>query len=846
MRRIICLSKRFWILLGLLPGIISPMPAFSQDEQVTISISLPMLQSETLVYSGLIDEFEASHPNIQIYVAPTDFLPFIQSSTEAEQVATASDVVVLETNKLYPELTLAGYFLDLSPLVNADNTLNADDFYPVAWQSFQWDGGIWAIPSSFELSVLSYDVTAFDQAGLAYPNANWTAFDLANAARTLTTRDDAGDVVTEGLRLDHAAEYELLRSLLGENLFDETTYPAVPRLNTPAVAQLLDTWSQLYSEGVVGYIDLGIIHAPLEISGFYEFNGNPDRVGVLLPGGRAGMRTTGLAISAGTAFPEQAYEFIKFLSNYPDSIGSSGWGALPARQGETAATLENLTPELQALLTQAIPLAMPLGELRNFNYFSRAVYRISQGMTPEDALQAVESLAIGTQEGFLVEREIISISVTPPPTREEDPEGEIVLRFGFHAFAAAMSLNESLWNRVIDDFVAYDPQVGRIDMENLANRVDFSEHFDCFFTPYGIDLIQPNIVALNLDPLIAADPNFDADDFVPGALQQVTFEGQLYGYPLIVQFEVLDYDINAFEEAGIPLPNDGWTANDFIDALNRLKPYTGDAPVFSTTRFISTDLQQVIAAFNGLPIDYRTEPPSAHFTDAANIEAIRSVLDLAKAGYIEYIPRPEPNEIPSSTYDAPIMTNSIGLFRSMPLRNTRIGSTLYPAGEMYTPIGMGVGVFYISSTSPYPEACYRWLNTIVENPALINFGMPARRSTMDSPEYEAAQGTSNIALYNHFYERLESPNLVVIPSWTVGSGTLAGGWLEQWLYEAFTAYVIDDVDLEAALNDAQVKADAYLGCVSELPEFDSSQDYLARYEIYTECAARVDPSVLAP
>jgi hypothetical protein len=44
----------------------------------------------------------------------------------------------------------------------------------------------------------------------------------------------------------------------------------------------------------------------------------------------------------------------------------------------------------------------------------------------------------------------------------------------------------------------------------------------------------------------------------------------------------------------------------------------------------------LIAAYGGLPFDYRTDPPTLNFTDPATVEAIRQVLDLAKADLIQY------------------------------------------------------------------------------------------------------------------------------------------------------------------------------------------------------------------
>jgi hypothetical protein len=121
--------------------------------------------------------------------------------------------------------------------------------------------------------------------------------------------------------------------------------------------------------------------------------------------------------------------------------------------------------------------------------------------------------------------------------------------------------------------------------------------------------------------------------------------------------------------------------------------------------------------------------------------------------------------------------------------------------------------------------------------------MYASYSALNSPDAVAAQGSGAIALYADLLDQLDAPNRVIIPSPWVGSASLSGSWLEHWLYEAFAAYVIDGADLAQALAEAQRKADAYLGCVRDLPVRDPAQEYAARYQQMRACAVQVDPSL---
>lgn len=818
-------------------------PIHAQNEQIVISIHVPFQQYESLVFSGIIDDFEDAYPDIQVHVIRSDNLQsfFVQSAEQAQSLAMTADVLYIDSTMVSPNVILDGLFLDLRPLTTADTMLNVGDFHRSVWESFQWDNGMWAIPLTFHPVLLSYDPVAFDQANLTYPDENWTLLDLMEAARTLTVQDTDGTVIRAGLQLPYGTEDWLVRSLLSESLSDTSTYPATPRLNTSGAAELLQTWADLYEAGVIANFGEGQ-DAPISVSLYLsELDTHPNRRFALLPGGQAGIRINGLAISAGTAYPEQAYQLIKFLSEHPQSI-NPGRFALPARQSiEAPTTFNNLDPAVRDFLLESVTISLPFHQIRYVDYFSRAVSQVRQGTTPQEALQFFEDMAIEQQQRIVEQQETSTFSVVPAPLPHDVPAGEVVLRFGFHSYTAAVErANQSLWTTTIEDFINSDPEVGQIDMEILINRVDFTEFFDCFFTPHGINHLQPDTL-LSLTPLMATDPNFDASDFLPYTLEQVTFHEQVYGYPLIVQFEALDYAVDVFEQAGVPLPAVNWTTSDFTTALQDISAQTNRSPVFGTTRIVSTDLLQLIASFGGLPIDYRTNPPTANFTDPTTITSIQAVLDLITDGYIQYHPRSQGF---MSDAIAPIMTNSRGMLGSSQLLNDdNIRSVLYPTGQTYRPISLGVGALYISNTTPYPEACYRWISTIVSTPELVSTGMYATYSAINSPAAEASQGLATIAFYNDVSEQLLLPNAVNIPSPWVGNVSLVGTWLEHWLYEAFTAYVIEGVNLEQALNDAQLNADVYLQCVENLPALDASQNYNTRYQIYRDCALLVDSMI---
>jgi ABC-type glycerol-3-phosphate transport system substrate-binding protein len=821
-----------------------PPAAYSQNQPVIIRLNVPVQQYEALMFSDVIADFEDEHEGIRVQVSRGDAIQpfFVQSEDAAAQLATTADVVYVESTMMTPNISPAGLFLDMRPLVSVDETLNPDDFYPAAWQSFQWQNGIWAMPMTLHPILLSYAPDAFDNANLAYPDATWTTRDLITAMQALAQRDTEGNIIQGSLGLSHPDDrFWLLRSLMNTGVLDNASRP---QLTTPPATDLLQTWNSADAEQ---FISDNAEALPLMIDPYMpELRIPSGRELALLPGGQAGIRINGLAISNGTRYPEAAYQLVMYLSRQSQTLSLTGF-SLPARYSVQSDDNWNaLLPEHEVIVRQALPLMLPFSELRYVNYLQFAIDQMQQGTSAQDALRIAEERLITAQQDAADSSDRPPVSVDPVPEQDRSTADGVQLRFGFHSYVAMLeNTNQMLWDSVMDDFIASDPHVTAVQMESIVNPVNFADSFDCFFTPRGISNLQPEAL-LDMTPLILADANATRDDFVPGALEQVTHNEGLYGYPMLIQFELLTYNPTAFEQAGLTLPETTWTVSQFTEALIALHDRSGDSAAFGTTRQTSTDLLQLIAAYGGLPIDYRSTPPQPAFTAPQNIAAIRQALDLARDGVIQYVPRPSASAtMPDITESkAPVMPETAGFVLPQNSPSQHTGKTLYPAGATYVPVSTGVGALYISATTPHPEACYRWIQTVASTPGLIQPGMPARQSMLDDPAFQAAHSAEDMLLYEAVLTRLQSPNAVSIPSPWVGNTSLAAYWLEDWLYEAFSAYVLEDTSLELALTGAQEKADAYVDCLSRLPDNETQlSDTNTRFELYRSCAASADPAI---
>lgn len=878
-------TARYMVFAITVTMLLSGMMMAAQSSNIVLTVAIPEWMNDVFD-EELFDSFEAENPGVVVEVEASGDESFFGNAAyapeeffeEALAFASSADVLTVSSWNMSVEATRAGYFLDLAPLVSGDPSLNESDFFPAIWESVQWDNGIWMLPVSADIELLIYDQKAFDEAGLAYPNASWTMDDLANAARALTQRNAEGEVTLPGMMIYNPGT--LFASLLGHGFADTSVIPNTPQLATPELEELLTAWLELEEE-IGGTEFQGDMEAvPLRLEGSWrlwqpsfdisdtEDPNAPVWAGSLLPGGGAGLSIQGFAVSGGTAYREQAYALAKFITSSPEVVVRF-FGSTPARQSlvgvetEDTAFFPDIPDDVQALVDEAVANAVPLADLRFAEYVNIALNKMRDTENPVDALTALqeaENEALDHLATAEEQRTTTTVFVATPVPTPVLSAGEFSLDFAFTSFISPMP-NREVLETVIDEFVASDPQVGQIVLET-GFQPNYAESYDCYYLPYnavpGADLTT----ILNLDPFLSTDPTFDANDVVGNTMTQVQRDNLTWAYPIIVQPAILWYHTEKFSESGAIEPSSGWTIDQFNDALEMLHVDPDDPAPFLPQGFGSTDLLLLMAAYGGLPLDYSTNPPTLNYTDSVNLEAVRQVLDLAKAGYIEYRELSDfSGGFGGGSADVPILTDYLSAmnWRLQNMTNAELRGdsetvdpyrlTTYPTGSQYTPVSYDIGTAYISANAENPEACYRWIATLAQHPEVFN-AMPARRSLIDATNVTMSQGQNLVDIYRQIDGLMQQPNAVIFPSQFGGSGdnTPNSFIVQFWLNRAFDRYVLEDADLETELTEAQANAQAYLECAAAIPafdpaEFDNQAAQVEYYQQFGECATAIDPSM---
>jgi ABC-type glycerol-3-phosphate transport system substrate-binding protein len=872
----------------------------AQNQQVILQLAIPGYLQDTLTQNNILSQFESANPGVTVDMVSTggggafftvgggaqgDITTVLNNS---QTYASSADVLAISSSDLTPEQTRAGFYLDLSPLVSSDSSINSSDFYAPVWQSFQWDGGIWALPIAADPILLFYDKSAFDAANLPYPDTWRSINDVENAIRTLTKLNADGTVASPGFA-NLGGDVNLLAiSLLGKGVYDNSVVPSVPDFSNPNLEPILTAWAQMETDGLFNppsNSDVSSFSAPLQfgraslvgrVRGFGP-NSNatnaPTYTPALLPGGHAGLYVDGFAVSSGTQHPELAYALAKFLTDTPQ-VANGFFDTTPARQSlaNSASSAAPAGPggpggpgggapsaAVTAILPTALQNAIPPSEARFADYLGQAVTdMVTNKVDAKTALQDVQSTALSDLQAATTLAQTTHLTVSTPLPTPTVPAGKIAIKFGVESFASPLP-NQDQWNTLAQNFAANDPEVGLVEIQPTdgGSLQTMSQQFDCFMTNDNAVPTADLSLLLSLDPLMESDPSFNPNDFVGNALSAVQRDGKTWAMPIELQPLALRYSVDQFNKAGLPQPSDNWTVNDFENALRALKPNPTDPTPFVAATPGNTYLLMLIAAYGGLPFDFRTNPVTVNFTDPATINAIQQVLDLAKGGYISY------SSLAGGGGAIRINANSLPAIFAQNLSGFafgfggRIGAALagsngqasqyllttFPQGTQYSAVSYTVNAAYISATTPHADACYRFLSALSTQASLMT-AMPARQSVINSPDLATAQGSNAVSFYQAMAKQIQQSNTVVFPAEGGGASTVSTTMINAWLSRAFDRYVNNGADLTTELTNAEVYTKGFQQCTAAIPAYDPASGNFRQYiQQFSNCATQVDASI---
>lgn len=341
-------------------------------EPVTITFQYRTGEGRAETVEAWIQEFEAMHPHVKVewLQPPSDYRERTLISWAS---GTGPDVIEL-WGDFAQDYARAGVLMDLRRYVERDfSAEEIADFYPVAWQaSFLQHGanaGIqFRIPRYMLSLVYYFNAEQIAAAGLETPLAldargEWTYDVLREMARRLTVTS-GNEITRYGYTTDTDAFLRLSQWMraFGGDLFDPADPTRFIGHEQPAVEAMTFLQEMIWSDqstlpeynpsafytGGVALVEEGT-HAVLSrfdrnIQGSFEWDVAP------APIGRAGRKAyagdDGFAIWKDTPHPEEAWEFVKFMtSKRGQEIAALNEGLAPVRRSAMPVYLE-LAPHI--------------------------------------------------------------------------------------------------------------------------------------------------------------------------------------------------------------------------------------------------------------------------------------------------------------------------------------------------------------------------------------------------------------------------------------------------------------------------------------------------------------------
>lgn len=798
--------------------------------------------SEMDSYTTLAEAFTAENPNIRIQLVSLDGrLAPGDAPDRYRQIAQTTDVFVYNT---LDSIGIEQVALELSPWLNASTNFAPDDFYPGLLA--RGENSVWGVPLASTYYLIYYNKAIFDTAGMDYPAADWTWETFRMMAQALTVPD--GDEVAQWGFVPIGL-WPLTTTLL-----DGTPATAMLIFTTDEMMTQVEWLAFLFRDDIPWFDNYGQINAvptgQLELIGNqktamwvddHTFAWANRRAGISVapyPSGLLGdgvpMRVQQAAISRGTAYPEAAWLWIDFLSRQAP-VGRG----VPGRRSVAAATnyWDTLDTPVRTAVQQSVERGIPFTlNSPAQTALDTAVAQIIVGSeTVETALQIA-------QETVAAQLEILSTQLEEPFS-VTDPQPETAVEKTTIVFMASDAPYDFLspYPGLAEAFTVEYPNID-IELRSLVladenqTYAEMVADVDCFADFAGI--VQTNIdLLISVDPLLDNDLTVRPDDFYANSIQPLTYNGSLYGLPLMMSAPIVQYNKALFDEAGLAYPPLNWTLDEFLETAVALTQGEGDERRYAFSFLNLTGLATTaLAQFDVSLVDNSVDPATLDF--AATAEALRWYTNLVTE--YEVMPPPPPLLDAGQLFQIDPVLNLIAADRLAMWQSStdsnlmaerrsdmEIDETVFPRRSNGRSISSNLSVtaLFIRAGSSQPAACWEWFKFLTQSLPVNEGNLPTRTNVATSTAFQSQVGQERMALYEVL---LNQANIE-----TANQSTTWGA--DLWWIIAYRDVVLNNVPVEEALAQRQTRFDLFRACVID-------NDALADYEKQQACYREEDPN----
>lgn len=234
------------------------------------------------------------------------------------------------------------------------------------------------------------------------------------------------------------------------------------------------------------------------------------------------------------------------------------------------------------------------------------------------------------------------------------------------------------------------------------------------------------------------------DDFGEGLIKKATFDGKFYGVTLGVSTFGLLYNATMFEKAGVPVPTEDWTYDDFKNAIMTISDKLGDGH-YGAYDLSSANDSAALSTFLGSNGKELYRGGERHFDKQDMIDWYTLWDDLRKAGAITP-PDVQVANPPSAIDKSLVVQGKVAIqtaaasqiYGFQELTEDKLGLLVFPKGSVNQGLVSPVPGQFLTAyaKTEHPEAVAKFIDFFVNDPeaALIlgsDRGVPASSKIRD-------------------------------------------------------------------------------------------------------------------
>lgn len=814
------------------------LPQFTATNETTLpitTITFADFAHNEGIYPPLIATFQAEQPTIEVRFVPID--EQIDETTERldkRKIAAMADTAILYSPPTTAEQSL---FLSLRPLIEQDGAFANDDFWPNLRS-----GCPAGLPATLAPGLIYYDQTAFAESGVPEPTLDWNWGNFAQMVQALTQRNDS-QINRYGF-LPPADPLVMLQPLL-DGAMPAGDEPPDPQATLQAIewytalidANYLPNWSATNHPGARREALIYSGQAAMwygtqtELAQYQTHFG--ESLGVIaFPAGdtpTTPTHVTCIAISSGTAHPATAWLWLKFLVNQRPTV------TIPVRP--SIAESNQYWGSFSQQTTTVIRFALDHAWYRSHQPERLAVVvekvqtALSEGVSLPTALADLEQIPIPTSPP-----PVESVPVAPPPTTA--PGTSITVDYfstagGQHNAALEALLNE--FHRLYPDIqIRLHTFIPGIQAEQIFTIADLAEIFDCFTiqNPRGLGLYVDDFY--NLDPLLALEDPAFINDFSPELWNVFRIENQLYGLPAASKPTLIYYNVDLFNQLGLPPPDANWTPGDLWSLASTAAEHEdvsyGLVPFAAHPANDYGILLPLYGVLTTELIDLNATPPLARLDDSDLLAGLNWLAVLMADEVIPPLGFNPSAPPPYRQWETDVLDGRVPLWTT-PIDGPEFTVGIVPPPIASKPIPLSdITGYVISRRAATPYGCWEWIKFLSAQPHVLP-GMPARMSVINSAAWKASVGSELATAYAESLSRSE-----LLPAFDRTAQSPERP-LRLWLENALIEASMLQANPAPLLAAAQDKAETYLTCLGS--PLDSSSELIDR------CAQEADPNYMS-